>query len=262
MVHAHMIILLGSPFRASLGLFVSTKEKFVKDYHCSHYKKNDIDIIEALALQQGFEAVRGFVVGNIWKYSGRAGLKGEAEKDCDKIEYYLGILRKIETNFEGWKNEVLERASGKTEKFSVQNIEPFEPGAEEIEPMQAEEIEKPLDKNYFFAHCVPGSSEDLVNEWIRTVGVCETHTKKAVFEFLGIKNEFTIPLVAWLLQKARDQRNLKSAQIYLQVFSKAGKQGIINKFGSFLSKNLPLIRKIANCKVHKENNGMRFNFYS
>lgn len=62
----------------------------------SHYQQGDMQTIEKIMVLFGKEVVIGFCKGNAFKYTDRAGLKGSAEVDKAKANWYLRLAEKLE----------------------------------------------------------------------------------------------------------------------------------------------------------------------
>lgn len=62
----------------------------------SHYQQGDMQTIEKIMIMLGKEVVIGFCKGNAFKYTDRAGLKGSAEVDKAKADWYLRLAEKLE----------------------------------------------------------------------------------------------------------------------------------------------------------------------
>lgn len=66
----------------------------------SHYKQGEIDVIEALFKSTPLEQFRGFMKGNIIKYTIRYELKNGID-DLDKAREYINRLQAYEARMEG-----------------------------------------------------------------------------------------------------------------------------------------------------------------
>jgi hypothetical protein len=61
--------------------------------HPPHYTAGGIETIDYIQAKLTPEEFRGYLRGNILKYSSRAGLKGDAMQDIDKMVWYANKLQ-------------------------------------------------------------------------------------------------------------------------------------------------------------------------
>ena len=57
-----------------------------------YYNVGNIEIIDYIKAKLSPEQYKGYLLGNIYKYSGRAQYKGEYEKDVVKLAQYVNWL--------------------------------------------------------------------------------------------------------------------------------------------------------------------------
>lgn len=60
--------------------------------HPSHYTQSGIECIEAIKASMSREAFEGYLKGNAMKYLWRYRLKGKAQEDLQKADWYLKRL--------------------------------------------------------------------------------------------------------------------------------------------------------------------------
>jgi len=63
--------------------------------HPPHYTAGGIETIDFIQAKLTPEEFRGYLRGNILKYSSRAGLKGDAMQDIDKMVWYANKLKSL-----------------------------------------------------------------------------------------------------------------------------------------------------------------------
>jgi hypothetical protein len=68
--------------------------------HPPHYTKGGIETLDYIKAKLSAEEYRGYLKGNILKYISRAGLKGEADADYKKVEFYAQELVSAHTTDE------------------------------------------------------------------------------------------------------------------------------------------------------------------
>jgi len=66
------------------------------DPKSSHYDHGGIETIEIMKAKLTAEQYRGYLLGNIIKYSMRANWKSDFSRDIDKIKVYAGLLAEHE----------------------------------------------------------------------------------------------------------------------------------------------------------------------
>jgi len=62
----------------------------------SHYKDMPVEPLEVMRQVMTKDEYRGFLKGNIIKYSMRAGHKENAETDADKASHYMDFLKEFD----------------------------------------------------------------------------------------------------------------------------------------------------------------------
>lgn len=62
----------------------------------SYYQKGGIEVIDFIKAKLTSEQYKGYLLGNIYKYSGRCQYKGEYQKDIIKLAQYTNWLLKEE----------------------------------------------------------------------------------------------------------------------------------------------------------------------
>lgn len=67
-----------------------------------HYTQGGIETIDYIQAKSSPEEFIGFLRGNIFKYTTRIGLKGDAVEDAGKIEYFA---KRLKTYVTGLKNK-------------------------------------------------------------------------------------------------------------------------------------------------------------
>ena len=67
--------------------------------HPSHYTARSMECIDEMVAMFGEEAVINFCKCNAWKYRYRAGLKGNAEEDYQKSDWYIRKACELETGY-------------------------------------------------------------------------------------------------------------------------------------------------------------------
>jgi transposase-like protein len=63
--------------------------------HPPHYTAGGIETIDFIQAKLTPEEFRGYLRGNILKYSSRAGLKGDADEDLGKLVWYANKLKTV-----------------------------------------------------------------------------------------------------------------------------------------------------------------------
>jgi len=63
--------------------------------HPPHYTAGGIETIDFIQAKLTPEEFRGYLRGNILKYSSRAGLKGDADEDLSKMVWYANKLKSL-----------------------------------------------------------------------------------------------------------------------------------------------------------------------
>jgi hypothetical protein len=63
--------------------------------HPPHYTAGGIETIDYIQAKLTPEEFRGYLRGNILKYSSRAGLKGDADEDLSKMVWYANKLKSL-----------------------------------------------------------------------------------------------------------------------------------------------------------------------
>lgn len=63
--------------------------------HPPHYTAGGIETIDFIQAKLTPEEFRGYLRGNILKYSSRAGLKGDADEDLGKMVWYANKLKSL-----------------------------------------------------------------------------------------------------------------------------------------------------------------------
>lgn len=66
------------------------------DPKSSYYDQGGIEVIEIIRAKLTPEQFRGFLLGNMIKYSTRANWKGTFERDIDKVGVYQRLLYETE----------------------------------------------------------------------------------------------------------------------------------------------------------------------
>lgn len=61
-----------------------------------YYKVGGIEVIDYIKAKLTSEQYRGYLLGNIYKYSGRCQYKGEYEKDITKLSDYVKWLKEFD----------------------------------------------------------------------------------------------------------------------------------------------------------------------
>lgn len=64
----------------------------------NYYQKGGIEVIDYIKAKLTPEQYKGYLLGNIYKYSGRCQYKGEYQKDIVKLAQYTNWLLKEEDN--------------------------------------------------------------------------------------------------------------------------------------------------------------------
>jgi hypothetical protein len=60
-----------------------------------HYKVGGIETIDYIQAKLTIEEFRGYLQGNILKYSSRMGYKGNASEDVGKLLWYVNKLKEV-----------------------------------------------------------------------------------------------------------------------------------------------------------------------
>lgn len=76
----------------AFGPLFESKPKQSNDY----YRKGGIEVIDFIKAKLTPEQYKGYLLGNIYKYSGRCQYKGEYQKDIIKLAQYTNWLLKEE----------------------------------------------------------------------------------------------------------------------------------------------------------------------
>lgn len=65
--------------------------------HPSHYKRSGaMECIDEMVITFGAEATINFCLCNAWKYRYRAGMKGDAEEDLKKSDWYIQKAKQLQ----------------------------------------------------------------------------------------------------------------------------------------------------------------------
>lgn len=65
--------------------------------HPSHYKRSGaMECIDEMVIAFGTEATINFCLCNAWKYRYRAGMKGDAEEDLKKSDWYIQKAKELQ----------------------------------------------------------------------------------------------------------------------------------------------------------------------
>jgi hypothetical protein len=82
----------GIDWKEELGKVQDTLDKHYGDY----YKEGGIEVIDFIKAKLTPIQYRGFLLGSIIKYSGRANFKDSFPEDVKKLAYYSNELLKVE----------------------------------------------------------------------------------------------------------------------------------------------------------------------
>ncbi len=65
------------------------------DPKSTYYDAGGIEVLEVIRMKLTPEQFRGYLLGNVIKYSCRMNFKGAADRDAEKLSFYAAALAKL-----------------------------------------------------------------------------------------------------------------------------------------------------------------------